>query len=131
MAVRTGVEVVSVPLLARCFISGSPFMFFAFKFPISSMTSLGLVNTFVENWPQYEHGICCKHLYNNLRKNHPGVLIRDLFWKVAKATYQQEHERAMNKLKEVDKDASNGCSLTQQLSGLGTCSKVMVRVTQS
>ena len=42
---------------------------------------------------------------NSVRKNHPSVLIRDLFWKAVKATYQQEHERAMNELKEVDKDA--------------------------
>ena len=42
---------------------------------------------------------------NFVRKNHPSVLIRDLFWKAVKATYQQEHERAMNELKEVDKDA--------------------------
>ena len=43
--------------------------------------------------------ICYRHLYNNLRKNHPGVLIRDLFWKTA------NYERAMNELKEVDEDA--------------------------
>nr|POE75837.1 hypothetical protein CFP56_05107 [Quercus suber] len=44
---------------------------------------------------------------NKLRKNHPSVLIRDLFWKVAKTTYKQEFERAMNELKEVDEDAYN------------------------
>ena len=64
-----------------------------------------LVNTFVDNWPQYEHRIFYRHLYNNLKKNHPGVLIRDLFWKAAKATYQQAYESAMNELKEVDEDA--------------------------
>ena len=63
-----------------------------------------LVNTFVDNWPQYEQGICRKHLYNNLRKNHPNVLIRDLFLKVTKATYQKAHERVMNELKEADED---------------------------
>ena len=65
----------------------------------------GLVNTFVDNWPQYEQRICYRHLYNNLRKKHPGILIRDLFWKAAKATYQQAYERAMNELKQVDEDA--------------------------
>ena len=65
------------------------------------------MQTFVENWPQYEHGICCKHLYNNLRKNHLILLIRELFWKVARSTYQKKHERAMNELKEVDEDAYN------------------------
>ena len=66
---------------------------------------LGLVNTFVDNWPQYKHKICYRHLYNNLRKNHSGVLIRDLFWKAAKATYKRAHEKARNELKEVDEDA--------------------------
>ena len=65
----------------------------------------GLVNTFVDNWPQYEQRICYRHLYNNLSKKHPGILIRDLFWKAAKATYQQAYERAMNELKQVDEDA--------------------------
>ena len=65
----------------------------------------GLVNTFVDNRPQYEHRICCRHLYQYLRKNHPDILIRDLFWKAAKATYRQAFERAMNELKEVYEDA--------------------------
>ncbi|KAK9998276.1 hypothetical protein SO802_017879 [Lithocarpus litseifolius] len=67
----------------------------------------GLVQTFIDNWPQYEHRICCRHLYNNLRKNHPGVLIRELFWKVAKATYKAEFDRLMDELKGIDEDAHN------------------------
>ncbi|XP_023889788.1 uncharacterized protein LOC112001856 [Quercus suber] len=67
--------------------------------------SQGLVQTFIDNWPQYEHRICCRHLYNNLRKNHPGVLIRELFWKVAKATYKAEFDRLMDELKGIDEDA--------------------------
>ena len=70
-----------------------------------SIALQGLVNAFVDNWLQYEHRICCRHLYNNLRKNHPDVLIRDLFWKAAKTTYQQTWERAMNELKDVVEDA--------------------------
>ena len=62
---------------------------------------------FVDNWPHYEHIICCRHLYNNLRKHnlrkqHPGLLIRDLFWRAEKATYAQEFERLMNEMKDVD-----------------------------
>ena len=63
------------------------------------------MKTFIENWPQYEHRICCRHLYNNLRKNHLGVLIRELFWKIAKATYKAEFDRPMDELKGIDKDA--------------------------
>ena len=67
--------------------------------------SQGLVQTFIDNWPQYEHRICCKHLYNNLRKNYPSVLIRGLFWKTAKATYKAEFDRLMDELKGIDEDA--------------------------
>ncbi|XP_030939765.1 uncharacterized protein LOC115964636 [Quercus lobata] len=65
----------------------------------------GLVQAFADNWPHYEHRICCRHLYNNLRKQHPSLLIRDLFWRAAKATYAQEYERLMNKMKDVDEGA--------------------------
>jgi len=34
-------------------------------------------------------------------------LIRDLFWKVAKATYKVEFDRVMDELKEIDEDAHN------------------------
>ena len=59
---------------------------------------------FIDNWSQYEHRICCRHIYNNFKKNHPGVLIRDMFWRAAKATYKQEFDRVMDELKEIDTD---------------------------
>ena len=62
---------------------------------------------FIDNWPQYEHSIFCRHLYNNFRKNHPSVLIRDMFWRAAKATYKEEYDRVMDGLKEIDVDAHN------------------------
>ena len=65
------------------------------------------MQTFIDNWPQYEHRIYCIHLYNNFRKNHTGVLIRDLFWKAAKATYKAKFDRVMDELKEIDEDAHN------------------------
>nr|POE87672.1 hypothetical protein CFP56_51757 [Quercus suber] len=64
-----------------------------------------LLQTFIDNWPQYEHRICCKHLYNNLKKNHPVVLIRNLFWKAAKTTYKAKFDRLMDELKGIDEDA--------------------------
>ena len=60
---------------------------------------------FIDNWSQYEHRICCKHLYNNFGKNDPGVLIRDIFWNAVKATYKQEFDRVMDELKEIDANA--------------------------
>ena len=67
--------------------------------------SQGLVQTFIDNWPQYEHRICCRHVYNNLRKNRPDVLIRELFWKATKATYKIEFNRLIDELKGIDEDA--------------------------
>ena len=63
------------------------------------------MQTFINNWPQYEHRIYYRHLYNNFSKNPPSVLIRDMFWRVAKATYKQEFDRVMDELKEIDADA--------------------------
>ena len=60
------------------------------------------MQTFIDNWPQYEHSICYKHLYNNFKKNHPGDLIKDMFWRAAKATYKQKFDRVMDELKEID-----------------------------
>ena len=65
----------------------------------------GLVQSFTDNWPLYGHRCCCRHLYNNLRKQHPSLLIRELFWRAAKATYAQEFERAMNEIKDIDEGA--------------------------
>ena len=63
------------------------------------------MQAFADNCPHYEHRIYCRHLYNNLRKQHLGLLIRDLFWRIAKTTYAQEFERLMNEMKDVDKGA--------------------------
>nr|XP_023900754.1 uncharacterized protein LOC112012612 [Quercus suber] len=48
-----------------------------------------------------------QHSYNNLRKQHPGIMIRELFWKAAKATYAHEFERIMNEMKDIDEGAYN------------------------
>ena len=63
------------------------------------------MQTFIDNWPKYEHRICYRHLYNNLNKNHPGVLIKELFWKAVKATYKAEFNMLMDELKGIDEDA--------------------------
>ncbi|XP_030939780.1 uncharacterized protein LOC115964654 [Quercus lobata] len=67
----------------------------------------GLVQAFADKWPQYEHIICCRHLYNNLRKQHPGIMIRELFWKATKTAYAHEFERIMNEMKDIDEGAYN------------------------
>ena len=65
------------------------------------------MQVFADNWPQYEHSIFCRHLYNNLRKRHPGILIRHLFWKATKATYAHEFERVVNEMKDINEGVYN------------------------
>ncbi|KAK9997242.1 hypothetical protein SO802_021928 [Lithocarpus litseifolius] len=76
-------------------------------FPLAYAIVEGLVQTFIDNQPQYEHRICYRHLYNNFKKNHLGVLIKNLFWKAVKATYKTKFDRVMDELKEIDEDAHN------------------------
>jgi hypothetical protein len=52
--------------------------------------------------PDQEHKSCCRHFYKNLKRRHPGILIKELFWRAAQATYIQEFEKVMSELKEVD-----------------------------
>uniref|UniRef100_A0A2N9HNE0 CCHC-type domain-containing protein n=1 Tax=Fagus sylvatica TaxID=28930 RepID=A0A2N9HNE0_FAGSY len=61
----------------------------------------GLVQCF-DAFPNQEHRSCCRHIYNNLKRRHPGILIKELFWRAAQATYIQEFEKVMSELKEVD-----------------------------
>uniref|UniRef100_A0A2N9HKG1 SWIM-type domain-containing protein n=1 Tax=Fagus sylvatica TaxID=28930 RepID=A0A2N9HKG1_FAGSY len=62
----------------------------------------GLVQCFETAFPTQEHRSCCRHIYNNLKRRHPGILIKELFWRAAQATYIQEFEKVMSELKEVD-----------------------------
>ena len=74
------------------------------------------MQTFIDNWPRYEHRICCRHLYNNFKKNHPRVLIRELFWRATKATYKEEFDMVMDELKGIDADAQLvGCSFNNKM----------------
>ena len=52
--------------------------------------------------PNQEHISCCRHIYNNLKRRHPGILIKELFWRATQATYIQEFKKVMRELKEVD-----------------------------
>ncbi|KAH7861551.1 hypothetical protein Vadar_027631 [Vaccinium darrowii] len=65
----------------------------------------GLDTTLKELQPGCEHRFCCRHLYNNFRKKHPGLLIREHFWKAAYATYPRHFERIMAELKTIDSEA--------------------------
>jgi hypothetical protein len=38
--------------------------------------------------PGVEQRFCVRHLYNNFRKRFPGMKLKELMWKAAKATYE-------------------------------------------
>ncbi|KAH7849908.1 hypothetical protein Vadar_024820 [Vaccinium darrowii] len=62
----------------------------------------GLDLTLKDLQPSGEHRFCCRHLYNNLRKKHPGLLIKEFFWKGAYSGYEEQFKRAMTELMKVD-----------------------------
>ncbi|CAL5357054.1 unnamed protein product [Camellia sinensis] len=65
----------------------------------------GLIPALAEVIPNAEHRFCVRHMYNNFQDNHKGVLLKDLLWSAAKASYVQQFEFHMQEVKEVDKDA--------------------------
>ncbi|KAH9686718.1 SWIM-type domain-containing protein [Citrus sinensis] len=56
----------------------------------------------------YWHGAavrhCARHIFANLRSNHPDIIYRNLFWTAARATTEKEWEDDMKKIKTAKKD---------------------------
>ncbi|XP_024957371.2 uncharacterized protein LOC107177619 [Citrus sinensis] len=56
----------------------------------------------------YWHGAtvrhCARHIFANLRSNHPDIIYRNLFWTAARATTKKEWEDDMKKIKTAKKD---------------------------
>ncbi|KAL4337366.1 hypothetical protein AHAS_Ahas12G0103000 [Arachis hypogaea] len=67
----------------------------------------GLIPTFDELLPGIDHRFCVRHLYSNFRKRFPGVQLKMMLWKAAKATYIQEWERRMKEIQLIDQGAYN------------------------
>jgi hypothetical protein len=55
--------------------------------------------------PGVEHRFCVRHLYNNFRKRFPGKRLKELMWKVAKASYPQAWQREMKEIKAIGDDS--------------------------
>ncbi|XP_050254861.1 uncharacterized protein LOC126700702 [Quercus robur] len=66
----------------------------------------GLMPTFEELMPGVDHRLCVRHLYNNFKKKYPGLILRDIFWRIATATYYKQWDKAMKELKSVSMQAS-------------------------
>jgi hypothetical protein len=55
-----------------------------------------------------EHGeqmLCVKHLYSNWKKKYPGLELKEIFWKAARATTIPAWQRAMQRMKDIKEQA--------------------------
>ncbi|KAK2635120.1 hypothetical protein Ddye_029912 [Dipteronia dyeriana] len=59
----------------------------------------GLIDAIVERFPNSEHRFCVKHLYNNFKAQHRGLLLKQILWGAAKATTEQEFNQWIEKMK--------------------------------
>ncbi|KAG8364628.1 hypothetical protein BUALT_Bualt18G0017200 [Buddleja alternifolia] len=67
----------------------------------------GLLPALYELLPDIEHRYCVMHMYNNFKKEHPGLALKDRLWKVARATTVNQFKFQMASLKEFDEGAHN------------------------
>ncbi|RYR76890.1 hypothetical protein Ahy_A01g001403 isoform C [Arachis hypogaea] len=65
----------------------------------------GLLPAYDEVIPGVENRFCVRHLYSNFRKRFPGLQLKQLMWRCAKATHWRDWERNMAELKVVNQEA--------------------------
>ncbi|KAK3229135.1 hypothetical protein Dsin_001016 [Dipteronia sinensis] len=51
----------------------------------------GLIYAIVERFPYSEHRFCVKHMYNNFKAQHRGLLLKQILWGSAKAITEQNN----------------------------------------
>ncbi|KAK9192975.1 hypothetical protein WN944_003670 [Citrus x changshan-huyou] len=56
-------------------------------------------------WPTAYHRPCARHIYANFYKEHPGVNLRNLFWRAVSSTNKFDYAIAMEKLKKEKLEA--------------------------
>ncbi|KAK9189717.1 hypothetical protein WN943_018316 [Citrus x changshan-huyou] len=59
----------------------------------------GLLGAIENTWPTAFHRSYARHIYSNFSKDHPGVTLRNLFWRAVSSTNKFDHVAAMEKLK--------------------------------
>ncbi|XP_016172476.1 uncharacterized protein LOC107614863 [Arachis ipaensis] len=65
----------------------------------------GLLPAYEEVIPGVDNRFCVRHLYSNFRKRFPGLQLKKLMWKCAKATHWRDWERHMAEVKAVNQEA--------------------------
>ncbi|KAG8375239.1 hypothetical protein BUALT_Bualt10G0079600 [Buddleja alternifolia] len=63
---------------------------------------VGLLPAVYELLPDVERVL---HMYNNFKKDHSGLALKDMMWKAARATYTNQFKGVMDSLKEFNEDA--------------------------
>ena len=64
---------------------------FSFFFKLS----IGLEQLIAEMVPETSHRTCYRHLFNNLKKKFPGLLLKKYFWQASRAYSHLEFGYAM------------------------------------
>ncbi|KAH9735134.1 SWIM-type domain-containing protein [Citrus sinensis] len=65
----------------------------------------GLLGAIEITWPTAYHRPCARHIYANFYKEHPGVSLRNLFWRAVSSTKKFDYAIAMEKLKKEKLEA--------------------------
>ncbi|KAI9184784.1 hypothetical protein LWI28_001034 [Acer negundo] len=52
-----------------------------------------LIDSIAQMFLNSEHRFCVKHLYNNFKSEHKGLLLKQILWSAAKSTIEQSMER--------------------------------------
>nr|XP_027086445.1 uncharacterized protein LOC113708174 [Coffea arabica] len=65
----------------------------------------GLIQAIQELLPDVEHRMCVRHMYNNFKKLHGGLALKERIWALARAPYKNLFKALMEALKAVDEGA--------------------------
>ncbi|KAL9429088.1 hypothetical protein AB3S75_030989 [Citrus x aurantiifolia] len=65
----------------------------------------GLIHALQDVFPSSETRYCARHVYANFRKQHSAEILREHFWKAARATNKTEFDDAMTAINKIDENA--------------------------
>ncbi|GJS75670.1 hypothetical protein Tco_0725551 [Tanacetum coccineum] len=67
--------------------------------------AVGLIEPVKDVMLNAEHRQCARHIYENFRKQYPGLEFRQLLWSASKASYPQLFNKIMDKIKSANPNA--------------------------
>ena len=74
-------------------------------FTVMSDRQNGLEKAVADIFPGAEQRFCVRHLHANFKKDHSGLLLKQMLWKCARATTRTEFSNCMKELKAEDEKA--------------------------